>query len=70
MNQNFSMTECNIDLVANGFFELDGEFFCNDDYHRLVGNKCDGCNKFVEGEAISAVNSVFHPECFGCHKFG
>ncbi|XP_066932754.1 actin-binding LIM protein 1-like isoform X2 [Clytia hemisphaerica] len=66
----FTCKKCNEDLVNTGYFEVDGEFFCNKDYHQLVGTQCDGCHKFVEGNVITAMNSTFHPECFGCHRCG
>lgn len=64
------IVECNIDLVETGYFEVDGEYYCNSDYHIIKGTKCDGCGKFIEGEAVNAINSNFHQECFGCHSCG
>ena len=61
---------CDRDLLKSGYFFVDGEYYCNDDYHKLMGIKCVGCGKYVEGEAISVFNSTFHPDCFGCSQCG
>ncbi|XP_057306367.1 actin-binding LIM protein 2-like isoform X2 [Hydractinia symbiolongicarpus] len=64
----FSCIKCKKDLLKNGYFFIDGEFYCNEDYYKLMGTQCGGCGKYVEGEVVSALDTVYHPDCFGCGK--
>ena len=61
---------CKQDLAQVGFFLIEDEIYCRDDYRKLMGVECAGCHKYVEGEAIAAIDSRFHPTCFGCVSCG
>jgi len=61
---------CKQDLAQVGFFLIEDEVYCRDDYRKLMGIQCAGCHKYVEGEAIAALESRFHPTCFGCISCG
>ncbi|XP_065649509.1 actin-binding LIM protein 1 isoform X3 [Hydra vulgaris] len=62
----FTCKQCNINLSKSGYFFSNNNFYCTEDYSKLFGSKCSGCQKFVEGEVILAVEEIFHPECFDC----
>ncbi|KAJ3409476.1 hypothetical protein HDV05_004420 [Chytridiales sp. JEL 0842] len=55
---------------GTGFLEKDGEAYCEDDYHALFSPPCFKCKKPILGEYLSALNTEFHPHCFGCFECG
>lgn len=57
---------CKHDLAQVGYFFVGDKFYCRDDYHKLLGKRCAGCSEYVEGEAVLAIESRFHPACFRC----
>ena len=57
---------CKNNLIQDGYFSVDGEFYCREDYHKVQGLMCARCNSYVEGLAVSAINSFYHPTCFSC----
>ncbi|PRD27682.1 UNVERIFIED_CONTAM: Actin-binding LIM protein 1 [Trichonephila clavipes] len=34
----------------------------------MFGTKCSACNKFVEGEVVTALGSTYHQKCFVCAR--
>lgn len=58
---------CTTDLIQNGYFKVDDDFYCRRDYHNMKGTKCARCDSYVEGVAIAAINQFFHPTCFTCY---
>ena len=59
---------CEQSLIQTGFFFSEGKFYCINDYHKLLGTQCKGCRNYVEGDTISAINSLYHPDCFACER--
>lgn len=49
-----------------GFHEKDGKAYCRKDYFDLFAPKCGGCARAILENYISALNSLWHPECFVC----
>jgi len=49
------------------FFEIDGKPYCEEDYSRLFGKICKGCNEVINADFISAMEMFWHNECFKCH---
>lgn len=43
-----------------------GEYICTQDYQRLYGTRCFSCDRFIEGEVVSALGKTYHPDCFVC----
>lgn len=43
-----------------------GEHICTRDYQRLYGTRCFSCDRFIEGEVVSALGKTYHPDCFVC----
>lgn len=52
--------------VCLGFHEKDGKAYCRKDYFDLFAPKCGGCARAILENYISALNSLWHPECFVC----
>jgi hypothetical protein len=59
-------TACGCDLAEGGFFVRQGEHICTRDYQRLYGTRCFSCDRFIEGEVVSALGKTYHPDCFVC----
>lgn len=57
---------CGCDLAEGGFFVRQGEYICTLDYQRLYGTRCFSCDRFIEGEVVSALGKTYHPACFVC----
>lgn len=57
---------CGCDLAEGGFFLRQGEHICTRDYQRLYGTRCFSCDRFIEGEVVSALGRTYHPDCFVC----
>lgn len=53
-----------------GFHEKDGKAFCRKDYFDMFAPKCGGCARAILENYISALNSLWHPECFVCRVSG
>ncbi|KAK2148471.1 hypothetical protein LSH36_496g02031, partial [Paralvinella palmiformis] len=64
----FKCNECKKLLATSGFYTHDGLYYCQDDYQRLFGTKCSVCEKFVEGEVVTALGKTYHIDCFHCTK--
>lgn len=58
---------CGCDLAEGGFFVRQGEYICTLDYQRLYGTRCFSCDRFIEGEVVSALGKTYHPACFVCN---
>ncbi|KAJ1656182.1 hypothetical protein IWQ61_004207 [Dispira simplex] len=46
--------------------EHQGRVYCREDYTRLYIPHCQGCTKPIFGNALFALNSKWHSECFNC----
>ncbi|XP_045330637.1 actin-binding LIM protein 2 isoform X21 [Leopardus geoffroyi] len=62
----FVCKACGCDLAEGGFFVRQGEYICTRDYQRLYGTRCFSCDRFIEGEVVSALGKTYHPDCFVC----
>uniref|UniRef100_A0A8B9G310 Leupaxin n=1 Tax=Amazona collaria TaxID=241587 RepID=A0A8B9G310_9PSIT len=63
--EHFTCARCGQELGAQPFFERDGQPYCEDDYHQAFA-PCCGCERPVTGSYLSALEGVWHPECFVC----
>ena len=50
----------------SGFHEKDGKAYCRKDYFDMFAPKCGGCARAILENYISALNTLWHPECFVC----
>uniref|UniRef100_A0A674IKG3 LIM zinc-binding domain-containing protein n=1 Tax=Terrapene triunguis TaxID=2587831 RepID=A0A674IKG3_9SAUR len=51
-----------------GFHEKDGKAYCRKDYFDMFAPKCGGCARAILENYISALNTLWHPECFVCRE--
>lgn len=55
---------------SSGFHEKDGKAYCRKDYFDMFAPKCGGCARAILENYISALNTLWHPECFVCRVRG
>lgn len=53
---------------SSGFHEKDGKAYCRKDYFDMFAPKCGGCARAILENYISALNTLWHPECFVCRE--
>uniref|UniRef100_A0A493T3Y9 Leupaxin n=1 Tax=Anas platyrhynchos platyrhynchos TaxID=8840 RepID=A0A493T3Y9_ANAPP len=49
-----------------GFHERKGKPYCRQDFIALFAPKCQGCERPLTDNYLSALQGVWHPECFVC----
>jgi paxillin len=64
--EHFFCHKCGQQFGEDGFHEKDGKPYCRADYFDLFAPKCNGCNRAIMENYISALNSQWHPDCFVC----
>ncbi|XP_048340503.1 leupaxin [Sphaerodactylus townsendi] len=64
--EHFFCASCGKMFGNDGFHEKDGKPYCQRDYLTLFSPKCKGCDLPVLDRYLSALNAVWHPECFVC----
>ncbi|KZS15564.1 Actin-binding LIM protein 1 [Daphnia magna] len=66
----FKCVTCNT-LLHGEYMGKDGLPYCEKDYQRQFGVKCDHCERFIAGKVLQAGdNHHFHPTCARCSKCG
>lgn len=58
------------DALPAGFHERDGKPYCRQDFVAMFAPKCQGCARPVTDDYLSALQGVWHPECFVCAVSG
>ncbi|KAM8916778.1 paxillin-like isoform 3-T3 [Spinachia spinachia] len=66
--EHFFCAQCGAFFGPEGFHEKDGKAFCRKDYFDMFAPKCGGCAHAILENYISALNSLWHPECFVCRE--
>nr|XP_061814151.1 paxillin-like [Nerophis lumbriciformis] len=66
--EHFFCAQCGAFFGPEGFHEKDGKAFCRKDYFDMFAPKCGGCARAILDNYISALNSLWHPECFVCRE--
>ncbi|XP_016528052.1 flocculation protein FLO11-like isoform X1 [Poecilia formosa] len=66
--EHFFCAQCGSFFGPEGFHEKDGKAFCRKDYFDMFAPKCGGCTRAILENYISALNSLWHPECFVCRE--
>ncbi|XP_040890897.1 nascent polypeptide-associated complex subunit alpha, muscle-specific form-like isoform X1 [Toxotes jaculatrix] len=66
--EHFFCAQCGAFFGPEGFHEKDGKAFCRKDYFDMFAPKCGGCTRAILENYISALNSLWHPECFVCRE--
>ncbi|XP_064163004.1 paxillin-like isoform X1 [Anguilla rostrata] len=64
----FFCAQCGAFFGPEGFHEKDGKAYCRKDYFDMFAPKCGGCVRAILENYISALNSLWHPECFVCRE--
>ncbi|XP_061469019.1 leupaxin [Rhineura floridana] len=64
--EHFFCAHCGTVFSNEGFHEKDGKPYCKKDFLALFSPKCRGCNRPVMDQYLSALNAVWHSECFVC----
>jgi hypothetical protein len=62
----FRCAACGKPFRQGRYAERDGKPYHADCYRRQFGPRCAGCGEPIEGEAVSALGKVWHPEHFLC----
>uniref|UniRef100_A0A3B3SZ29 Paxillin a n=1 Tax=Paramormyrops kingsleyae TaxID=1676925 RepID=A0A3B3SZ29_9TELE len=65
--EHFVCTHCQ-EEIGSRFHEKDGKAFCRKDYFDMFAPKCGGCSRAILENYISALNALWHPECFVCRE--
>ncbi|XP_053550750.1 transforming growth factor beta-1-induced transcript 1 protein isoform X2 [Bombina bombina] len=65
--EHFCCKICKKQIAEEGFHEQNGDQYCADDFFRLFGAICTGCSEPVKERYISALGSLWHPQCFVCN---
>lgn len=68
--EHFFCAQCGQAFGEDGFHERDGKPYCRNDYFDMFAPKCNGCNRAIMENYISALNSQWHPDCFVCRVSG
>ncbi|MBV96925.1 Paxillin, partial [Eschrichtius robustus] len=66
--EHFFCAQCGAFFGPEGFHEKDGKAYCRKDYFDMFAPKCGGCARAILENYISALNTLWHPECFVCRQ--
>ncbi|KFO87316.1 Leupaxin, partial [Buceros rhinoceros silvestris] len=64
--EHFFCTHCGKVFGDDGFHERSGKPYCRQDFVAMFAPKCQGCARPVTDNYLSALQGVWHPECFVC----
>eukprot|EP01107_Rhizomastix_libera_P009935 TRINITY_DN2617_c0_g1_i1.p1 TRINITY_DN2617_c0_g1~~TRINITY_DN2617_c0_g1_i1.p1 ORF type:complete len:509 (-),score=159.32 TRINITY_DN2617_c0_g1_i1:1621-3147(-) len=57
---------CHADFLGGNFKEHEGKSYCNNCFDKISQSNCHRCQKPITSRSITALNHIFHPECFTC----
>ncbi|NWI61309.1 LPXN protein, partial [Calyptomena viridis] len=64
--EHFFCAHCGKVFGDDGFLERSGKPYCRQDFLDMFAPKCQGCEHPVTDNYLSALQGVWHPECFVC----
>ncbi|KAM6321762.1 leupaxin [Podargus strigoides] len=64
--EHFFCAHCGKVFGDDGFHEWSGKPYCRQDFLAMFAPKCQGCERPVTDNYLSALHGVWHPECFVC----
>ncbi|XP_068964145.1 leupaxin isoform X1 [Petaurus breviceps papuanus] len=64
--EHFFCFHCGEVFNEEGFHEKDKKPYCRKDFLAMFAPRCGGCNRPVLENYLSAMDAVWHPECFVC----
>ncbi|POI26808.1 hypothetical protein CIB84_009443 [Bambusicola thoracicus] len=68
--EHFFCAHCGKVFGDDGFHERGGKPYCFQDFVVLFAPKCQGCERPLTDNYLSALQGVWHPECFVCAVSG
>ncbi|XP_035754332.1 leupaxin, partial [Egretta garzetta] len=68
--EHFFCAHCGKVFGDDGFHERSGKPYCRQDFLAMFALKCQGCDRPVTDNYLSALQGVWHPECFVCAVSG
>ncbi|XP_029356109.1 leupaxin [Echeneis naucrates] len=68
--EHFVCTVCKTELSTRGFFERDGQPYCDKDYQHLFSPRCAYCRGPIIQNILTAMDQTWHPEHFFCAHCG
>ncbi|NXG48659.1 LPXN protein, partial [Psilopogon haemacephalus] len=64
--EHFFCAHCGKVFGEDGFHEHKKKPYCHQDFLALFAPRCQGCERPVTGNYLSAMQGAWHPECFVC----
>ncbi|NWY48550.1 LPXN protein, partial [Sylvia atricapilla] len=64
--EHFFCAHCGKVFGDEGFMERNGKPYCHQDFLAMFAPKCQGCERPVLDNYLSALDGVWHTECFVC----
>ncbi|KAM9223683.1 leupaxin [Leptosomus discolor] len=64
--EHFFCAHCGKVFGDDGFHERNGKPYCRQDFLAMFAPKCQGCERPVTDNYLSALQGVWHSECFVC----
>ncbi|NXN08751.1 LPXN protein, partial [Indicator maculatus] len=64
--EHFFCAHCGKVFGDDGFHEQNKKPYCHQDFLALFAPKCQGCERPVTDNYLSAMEGAWHPECFVC----
>ncbi|XP_053481794.1 leupaxin isoform X1 [Ictalurus furcatus] len=68
--EHFVCVVCKEELGSKGFFERDGNPYCDADYQNLYAPRCAYCQGPILQNILTAMDRTWHPEHFFCNHCG
>ncbi|XP_041790970.1 leupaxin isoform X2 [Chelmon rostratus] len=68
--EHFVCVACKMELSTTGFFEREGQPYCDKDYHQLFAPRCAYCKGPIMQNILTALDQTWHPEHFFCTHCG
>ncbi|KAG7513401.1 hypothetical protein JOB18_006909 [Solea senegalensis] len=68
--EHFVCVVCKTELITTGFFERDGQPYCDKDYQHLFSPRCSYCKGPILQNILTALDQTWHPEHFFCTYCG
>ncbi|XP_062234596.1 transforming growth factor beta-1-induced transcript 1 protein-like isoform X1 [Platichthys flesus] len=64
----FCCVKCSRAFGEEGFHDREGQQYCQQCFLTLFASRCQGCTQPIMENYISALNSLWHPQCFVCRE--
>ncbi|XP_028826148.1 transforming growth factor beta-1-induced transcript 1 protein-like isoform X2 [Denticeps clupeoides] len=64
----FSCVKCSRTFGDEGFHDREGQQYCQQCFLSLFASRCQGCSQPIMENYISALNALWHPQCFVCRE--